>query len=77
MIFHTNVSFHGGVDASAFGNVGEQKIESLTTAVRKARSGYLFPIRVVGVIRGECAFFFGSYSLRKRLVPDLIITRNS
>ena len=43
----------------------------------KARCGYLFPIRVVGVIRGACAFFFGSYSLRKRLVLDLIITRNS
>ena len=46
-------------------------------AERKTRRGYLFPIRVVGVIRGSCVFFFGSYSLRKRLVPDLIITRNS
>ena len=46
-------------------------------AARKARCGYLFPIHGVGVIRGACAFFFGSYFLRKRLVPDLVITRNS
>ena len=38
LIFHTNVSFHGGVDASDFGNVGEQKFECLTySAARKAR----------------------------------------
>jgi hypothetical protein len=45
-------------------------------AARKTRCGYLFPIRGVDVIRGACAFFFGSYSLRKRLAPDLTITRN-
>jgi hypothetical protein len=30
-----------------------------------------------GLFVVTCVFFFGSYSLRKRLVPDLIITRNS
>ena len=44
---------------------------------RKTSCGSLFPIRGVGVIRGACAFFFGSCSLRKLLVPDLIITLNS
>ena len=36
LIFHTNVSFHGGVDASDFGNVGEQKFECLTYGSTKS-----------------------------------------
>ena len=59
------------------GTLASKKFECLTYSSTKKRAvGYLFPIRVVGVIRGACAFFFGSYSLRKRLVLDLIITRN-
>ena len=56
--------------------LGSQKRPTIMAA-RKARCGYLFPIRVVGVIPGACVFFFGSSSLRKLLAPDLIITRNS
>ena len=38
---------------------------------------HLFPIRVVGVIRGGMrCFLFCSYSLRKPLAPDSIIMRN-
>jgi L-ascorbate metabolism protein UlaG (beta-lactamase superfamily) len=36
LIFHTNVSFHGGVDASDFGSIGEQKYESLTYSSTKS-----------------------------------------
>ena len=45
----------------------------------QARSlGYLWLRRnYAGLFVVTCVFFFGSYSLRKRLVPDLIITRNS
>ena len=35
LIFHTNVSFHGGVDARGFGSIGEQKFECLTYSSTK------------------------------------------
>ena len=59
--------------ATDYVTVAEQKIECLTYAAQRQLSLSLsdsrrrrYPWRV--------RFFFGSYSLRKRLVPDLIIT---
>jgi hypothetical protein len=78
-MFHSDVLFVDGAETTGIlGALARKKFEWLNCSSTKSAAvviSFRSASEALSVV--ECVFFFGSSSLRKRLVPDLVITGGS